>query len=108
MIEPGENVLSIKKDEHSSIIKDFKLYQNYPNPFNPESTITFSLPKQSEVFLKVFDINGREISALIDGKNLETGKHSLVFNGFNLPSGTYFCRIESDDYIETRKMLLIK
>ena len=108
MIEPGENVLSIKKGDHSSIIKDYELHQNYPNPFNPESTITFSLPHPNEVTLKVFDITGREISVLVNGEKIETGTHSLIFNGSNLPSGTYFCRFETNDYVETKKMLLIK
>jgi hypothetical protein len=108
MIEPGEHVLSIKKDGHSSIIKGHKLYQNYPNPFNPESTIMFSLSHPSEVVLKIYDINGREISVLVDGEKMVTGQHTIIFNGSNLPSGTYFCKLESGDYVETRKMLLIK
>jgi hypothetical protein len=108
MIEPGENVLSMKKNGHSSIIKSYKLYQNYPNPFNPESTITFSLPHPNEVRLRIYDLSGREITVLVDNEKMETGTHSLVFDGSNLPSGTYFYRFESDDYIKTNKMILIK
>jgi hypothetical protein len=108
MIESGENVLSIKKNDNSSSVISYKLHQNYPNPFNPESVITYSLTNQSNVTLKVFDVTGREIAVLIDNEKKEEGTHTIVFEASGLSSGTYFCKLEADDYSDTKKMLLIK
>ncbi|MDP2300825.1 MAG: DUF1939 domain-containing protein [Ignavibacteria bacterium] len=86
---------------------DFALYQNYPNPFNPSTTITFDLPIRSFVEIKIFDILGREISTLIKDE-FDTGKHSIKFSAENLPSGIYFYRISCGEFIQSRKMMLLK
>lgn len=85
----------------------FALYQNYPNPFNPETTIRFEIPKQTEVRLQVFDVQGRLISTLIDFV-CEAGGHSVPFSTGDLPSGTYLYRIEAGEFSEIRKMVLLR
>jgi len=85
----------------------YSLSQNYPNPFNPTTKIEFTLAKSGFTELKVFDILGSEIESLISGE-LSAGKHEVEFNGSNLPSGIYFYRLKSGDFIQTRKMILQK
>lgn len=85
----------------------YKLEQNYPNPFNPVTKINFSVPKKSYVSLKVYDINGKEVSTLVEG-TIAAGNSSVVFNGSRFASGVYFYRITAGDFIQTKKMLLIK
>jgi len=86
---------------------DFVLKQNYPNPFNPQTTISFSLPSGGNVELKVFDELGNEIATLID-KYLTKGEHKVEFAGSHLSSGNYFYRLKTEDYIETKKFILLK
>jgi len=85
----------------------FSLEQNYPNPFNPSTTITYQLPTNSFVVLKVFDILGREIEALVKERQ-SAGDHSIAFDASRLPSGVYFYRLEAGTYHDTRKLLLLK
>ena len=91
----------------SNIADKFSLSQNYPNPFNPTTSINFSIPKTGLVTLKVYDILGKEIATLVNEvKN--TGSYTVEFNGSNLPSGTYFYRLEASDNLDVKKMVLIK
>lgn len=85
----------------------FSLSQNYPNPFNPTTIIKFSLPKSSQVTLKVFDILGREVMTLLNEKR-EAGVHSLKFDASNLASGLYFYKLQAVDFMDVRKMMIIK
>lgn len=85
----------------------FELKQNYPNPFNPATNINFNIPKQSNVKLAVFDVTGKEVARLVDN-SLNAGTYSYDFNAANLPSGTYFYRLNAGDFSETKKMILIK
>ncbi len=85
----------------------FSLYQNYPNPFNPVTNIKFDLPKDEFVKITLFDILGREVSVL-SNELKKAGTHELNFNASNLSSGTYFYRIEAGDFVDTKKMILIK
>jgi DNA-binding beta-propeller fold protein YncE len=96
----------------SNVINDFKLYQNYPNPFNPSTVIKFQIKESGFVTLKVYDILGKEIATLVNEK-LKTGIYETQFSANSvsntqLSSGTYFYRIITDGYTETKKMLLIK
>jgi hypothetical protein len=94
---------------------DFYLYQNYPNPFNPVTKIKFDIPSLSfpnasignPVQLKVFDITGREVAVLVN-EQLRPGTYEVTFDGSNYPSGTYFYRLQTGDYSETKKMILLK
>jgi len=93
---------------NSSIIpSSTMLYQNFPNPFNPLTKINFTLNKNSFVKLSVFDLNGREIQNLIS-ENLNAGDYSYSFNAVNLNSGIYFYRLEANNSVYTKRMVLLK
>jgi len=84
-----------------------QLHQNYPNPFNPSTTIEFNIPKTGEVTLKVFNILGEEVATLISDR-LSAGSYSYEWDASSLVSGVYLYRLQAGDYIETRKMILMK
>lgn len=86
---------------------NFELNQNYPNPFNPTTTISYSLPKTAFVTLKIFDTLGREVTTLVSENKLP-GKYEVQFDGTKLSSGVYFYKITAGNYIETKKLILIK
>lgn len=85
----------------------FNLDQNYPNPFNPSTTIDYTLPENSFVTLKVYDVLGNAIATLVND-NEDAGNHSIVFDAQDLPSGIYLYKIESGNFREVRKMILLK
>jgi ligand-binding sensor domain-containing protein len=93
--------------QNTEIPSSFNLYQNYPNPFNPTTVISYQLSAVSNVTLKVYDVLGREVETLVNEKESE-GAHSVNFNASTLPSGVYFYRLAAGDYVETKKMVLIK
>lgn len=80
---------------------------NYPNPFNPETTISYTIPEDGKVQLKVFDILGREVTTLIDGF-ISAGKYTVKWDGSYAVSGVYLYRITYKNQILSKKMLLIK
>jgi photosystem II stability/assembly factor-like uncharacterized protein len=84
------------------------LNQNYPNPFNPNTKISFGIKKAGIVNLTVFDALGRKVSTLINNENLKPGTYEATFRGDNLTSGIYFYRLTTNDFAETKKMMLIK
>jgi photosystem II stability/assembly factor-like uncharacterized protein len=85
----------------------FNLAQNYPNPFNPITNIRYSIPDQSYVELKVFDVLGNLIATLVDEKQ-SAGNYKTDFLGINLSSGTYFYRLKAGNFVEIKKMVLLK
>jgi len=87
--------------------KSYNLAQNYPNPFNPVTTIKYSIPKTSNVLIKVFDVLGNEITILINEEK-PVGTYELNWNAANLPSGVYFYRLQAGSFVETKKMILLK
>jgi len=89
------------------IPEKYEMSQNYPNPFNPSTKINFSIPKQGLVTLRVFDVTGREVAKLIN-EIKEAGYHTVDFNASTFASGAYFYRIESQDFVDTKRMVLIK
>ena len=92
---------------NESINNGFIINQNTPNPFNPNTKISYSIPKQSFVQLKVFDVLGREVATLVNEEQ-PTGNYSIEFDASNLTSGIYFYRIQAGDFVEIKKMLLMK
>jgi hypothetical protein len=85
----------------------FFLRQNYPNPFNPSTTIEYQIPRNAFVVLKVFDVLGREVKALVNQRQI-AGKHLVPFDASGLPSGVYFYRLDAGTYHDTKKLLLLK
>ena len=92
---------------NNEISSAYRLSQNYPNPFNPLTKISFSLPVAGNIKLSVFDVNGEEVSRLVD-RYMNRGTYEFELNAVNLPSGTYFFRLSSGSFTETKKMILIK
>jgi hypothetical protein len=86
---------------------DFYLFQNYPNPFNSNTVIKFSIPKKSDVSLKIFDLLGREIKTLIS-MNVDKGTYEIIVPSNLLSSGIYFYQLKAGNYIHTKKMIHIK
>ncbi|MCU0364623.1 MAG: T9SS type A sorting domain-containing protein [Ignavibacteriaceae bacterium] len=111
VFDPGNWILKnntvITEVEDFNQPSNYSLEQNYPNPFNPSTTIEFSIPKSEIVSLKVFNVLGKEVATLINGQ-VETGKHKIEYDATGLNSGVYFYKIESENYTETRKMILLK
>jgi hypothetical protein len=88
-------------------VKHLTLHQNYPNPFNPTTTIEFSLSDASHVTLKVFDILGEEIATLVN-KEQDSGSYQVQFDGTSLASGVYLYRLQAADFVDTKKLLLLR
>ena len=86
---------------------DFSLSQNYPNPFNPSTTIDYSIPEKGNVRLSIYDVLGNEVAQIENG-NREAGSYSKSFDASKLTSGFYFYRIQTDNFISTKAMLLLK
>jgi len=95
------------KEGANEIYYEFNLAQNYPNPFNPTTTITYSIPEQEFINLKVYDALGKEIIDLVNEEK-EAGQYSFDFNAENLPSGIYFYTISAGKNTYTKKLLLVK
>jgi hypothetical protein len=85
----------------------FSLHQNYPNPFNPRTEIGFDLPKSSEVTLKIYNVIGEEVTTLVS-ERLTAGSYSYEWDASKLASGVYLYRLQAGNYVETRKMVLMK
>ncbi|MDZ7623444.1 MAG: T9SS type A sorting domain-containing protein [Ignavibacteriaceae bacterium] len=94
-------------DENNIIPEEYVLYQSYPNPFNPTTTIKYSLPNSDIVSLKVFDILGREVAVLLD-EYKTAGTHTIEFNANGLASGVYFYQLRAQNFVETKKMVLLR
>jgi len=83
------------------------LAQNYPNPFNPTTTIRYSLPRRAHVTLSVFNTLGQQVAQLINGERA-AGNHEVQFSPSGLASGVYFYRIQAGEFVETRKLVLLR
>jgi hypothetical protein len=94
-------------DPVAEVIKDFSLEQNYPNPFNPATEIEFTIAEAGLITLKVFDILGNEVSVLAD-EHRAAGKYKVTFDASKLPSGVYFYTLQTGNYFNTKKMVLLR
>ena len=103
----GQFIVPVSVDDHSIKSFNYTLYQNFPNPFNPVTTIRFELPKSEKVELKIYDMLGREVKTLYN-KVAPAGIVDVDFNAGNLASGLYIYRIQADDFVASRKLILLK
>ena len=94
-------------DQIDGLAQDYNLKQNYPNPFNPSTKIEYSIPEESFVELKIYDILGNKISTLISERQ-PAGSYRADFNGNNKPAGLYFARLSANDFTKVIKMTLLK
>jgi N-acetylneuraminic acid mutarotase len=94
-------------DDEVGIPEGYYLSQNYPNPFNPSTKINYSIPEITFVTLKVFDVLGNEIAALVNEEK-PAGTYQINYSSDKLPSGIYFYRLEAGSFIETKKMVLLR
>ncbi len=86
---------------------EYQISQNYPNPFNPSTIINFSIPEASNVKLIIFDALGREVETLIDNK-MGAGNYNADWNASSFSAGIYFYRITANNFVQTKKMVLLK
>jgi hypothetical protein len=95
-------------ENKADIPAEFNLKQNYPNPFNPTTTISFDLPKMSQVSLKIYDLLGREITTLVNNEGMSAGSYLKEFNASRLTNGVYFYRLQAGAFTKTKKLLVLK
>jgi photosystem II stability/assembly factor-like uncharacterized protein len=91
----------------SGLPSTFEIFQNYPNPFNPSTKIKFSIPKESNVNLSIYNVLGELVSTLVN-ESMKPGNYELEFNGKDLASGVYIYRLEAGNFISNKKMILMK
>ena len=100
-------IASTVERTQNGIPERFELQQNYPNPFNPTTAISFLLSANSLVTLKVYDVLGKEVATLVNGQ-LSAGSYQTTFDASHLSSGVYLYQLRAGDYVQTRKMALMK
>lgn len=103
----GGMVTDLGEDVNLLMPLEYNLEQNYPNPFNPETEIKFDIMNSGFVSLKVYDILGNLVSELIN-KEMNAGSYKVNFNAANFASGVYIYKLQSGDFISSKKMLLLK
>ena len=102
-----DSTLLTSNEDYEAFLSDYNLFQNYPNPFNPTTKIEYQIPKREYVTLKVYDVLGNEVATLVNEEK-PVGFYQLRWGAVNLPSGVYFYQLNSGDFVQTRKMLLLK
>ena len=107
LYDPTGVVLDVEPDGMADLPKAFSLSQNYPNPFNPITKVGFALPKQEHVTLKVYDLLGREVAALVDEVK-PAGRYTITFDAYHFSSGVYIYRIEAGSEVISKKLMLVK
>ena len=100
------------RDRDNTIPNEYTLHQNYPNPFNPSTTLRYALPKQSEIKITIYDMIGRKVRTLVNSSQ-NAGYRSVIWdatddNGKPVSAGIYLYQIQADEYINTKKMVLLK
>jgi hypothetical protein len=93
--------------ENKELPLSYSLSQNYPNPFNPSTVVSYQLPAASDVKLVVYDLLGREVSVLVNGRK-EAGVHEVKFDAGGLASGMYVYRLRAGDYVGVKKLMVLK
>jgi len=103
----ASSISSIKEFPNLELPEEFILEQNYPNPFNPVTSIQYAISSRQFVTLKVYDILGKDVATFVDEEK-PVGTYEVNWNASNLPSGVYFYRLQTGDFVKTRKMILLK
>ena len=93
--------------QQANLVTTYSLSQNYPNPFNPTTVIDYTIPKESHVMLKIYDVLGQEVETLVN-EDQNVGRYQVQFDGSRLASGVYFYRLVAGNHVITKKMLLLK
>ncbi|MCX8104239.1 MAG: T9SS type A sorting domain-containing protein [Ignavibacterium album] len=106
-IKINDLITNVDQGSYSTIPSEFNLSQNFPNPFNPSTKISWQSPVGSRQTLKVYDILGNEVATLVD-EYREAGKYEIEFDSRTLSAGIYFYRLQADNFVQTKKMILIK
>ena len=104
---PLSEMITDVEDQSNEIPSQFVLEQNYPNPFNPSTTINFSVPSSEFVTLKVYDILGKEVATLVNEEK-QAGYYSVNFNASNLATGLYIYKLQAGNFVQTKKMILLR
>ena len=99
--------ISPREDVAAQLPDNFTLHQNYPNPFNPTTVISYELPQVADVQLQVFDMLGRQVATLVEGR-VQAGTHQVTFDASNLSSGVYIYRLHTSEHVLTRKLTVLK
>jgi hypothetical protein len=107
MYDPTGIILDVEQEALSAIPEEYSLSHNYPNPFNPSTKINYTVPQQSRVTIKVYDMLGREVATLVD-ENQPAGRYTVTFDGSALASGIYIYRMSSGSKVMSHKLMLLK
>jgi len=102
--EADSIVVSVEKNDP---LKTFYLSQNHPNPFNPSTTIRYEIPERSFTTIKIYDVLGKEVATIVNEEKA-VGTHTVEFDGTDLSSGIYFYQLKAGNFVETKKMILLK
>jgi hypothetical protein len=94
-------------NENNELPQKYGLSQNYPNPFNPVTNVKFAIPEAGDVSLKIYDVTGSLVAVYLDGF-VKAGYYNAEIDGSNLSSGVYFYTLRAKDFVETKKMILVK
>jgi Leucine-rich repeat (LRR) protein len=100
------NPVGLREDD-TELPTHYQLMNNYPNPFNPSTSISYAIPQTQKVILRVYDILGKQLTTLVNEEK-PTGTYKVTWNASNLPSGIYFYRIQAENFVETKKIVLLK
>jgi hypothetical protein len=93
--------------ESQTVPLEFSLHQSYPNPFNPSTTIRYALPHRTHVMLTVFNTLGQHVATLVNGE-VEAGYHEVRFDASGLASGVYFYRLQTGDFVATKRLIVLR
>jgi len=107
VLKDGSSVYSSQVKVGQGFSEPFTLAQNFPNPFNPKTSIDVELFRDSDIKVSVYNLEGKEVAVIFEG-NLSKGRHNFLFDGGELPSGVYICRVNTPDFTQTTKMILTK
>lgn len=107
MLELLNTPLTDAENNSITIPTSYSLEQNYPNPFNPVTKISFDIPKTGLITLSIYDISGKEVKTLFNEVRAP-GTYTVDFDGTEISSGMYFCKMESGSFVKTIKLILVK